>query len=628
LRRRSEVRFAAGLALAAIGDWEKIDKELLKRSPTFSSEKSIRGRGLAPEIVAELIKEIDKSFGSGSPEQIKTLKQKLLGGPPSRALVPAISAYLTSEHPESRKAAAEILGRWGYPECAAALAAALNGPGPIDREAVIIALGRTRQADVVPLIARETVSENREIRIAAIYALSYTPGRMARDILARLSDDPDRFVSGMAVSCLSAFPDRSLTPIFRRALKHGNPLTRFSAVTWFGTYRTKPESMALVARIDRETDPNVNAAIIRAISRWKGQSDPVLLGRYLTAKHPRKVRVAVAEALGKYKSQLAAHALLRAFRAAAGKPEQAVIYLEHLGKTGDKIGLALLVKLLSDPAWQSPALKKQVVRALGHLGAQTASARIAKLLTPDTDKKVLIAAVEALGRIGGPAAGTELVGFVRKTETPLSAKRAALEWIVKSGNREGISLVRAWLSDPELATAAIKALVELDTQRLFPSVCRLIKGDSKPAVKIECIEILAGGGFKPSVFDAPLTHSLNDENESVRLASAAALIRRGSIIPLKKAGYLKVKRIGETISKLEEIARFEAIRRLVKALDSSDIMVRNTARFVLARLAASGSDTFVLPPSDDLSPGEEKERIKAWKTWYRRNKPRLTPTGE
>ncbi|TET32474.1 MAG: hypothetical protein E3J72_19620 [Planctomycetota bacterium] len=613
------VRFAAILALAAIGEKNTLATALKDESAPVPD--SLRK---AFESLDKAREEIDKAFSDGDKKTVESLKKKLLGSPPSRALVPTISAYLTSKHPESRKAAAEILGRWGYPECAAALAAALNGPGPIDREAVIIALGRTGQADVVPLLAHETVSEDKKIRIAAIYALSYTPVRMARDILARLAGDPDRVVSGMAISCLSAFPDRRLTPIFRRALKHSNPLTRFSAVTWFGTYRPKPESTALVARIDRETDANVNVAIIRAVSRWKGQTDPVLLGRYLAPKHPRKVHAAAAEALGKYKSQAAAHALLRAFKAAAGKPEQAVVFLEPLGKTGDKIGLALLVKLLSKPAWQNPALKKQVVRALGHLSAQAASARIAKLLTPGTDEAVLIAVAEALGRIGGPAAGAELVSFVRKKEFPQSARRAALEGIVKSGNREGLVLVRTCLSDPKYLTAAAKALGEPET--VLPHLIRHLKGDAMAAEKIDCIDILAE--LEDPAVNAALGISLQDADESVRLAGAAALIRRGSVTPLGKLDILKASRLGGTISKLEGIARFEVIRRIVKALDSPDVTVRNAARLVLARLAAPGSDSFVPPPSDDLSPGEEKERIKAWKTWFTRNKPRLTPMGE
>ncbi|MHC4662860.1 MAG: HEAT repeat domain-containing protein [Planctomycetota bacterium] len=122
---------------------------------------------------------------------------------------------------------------------------------------------------------------------------------------------------------------------------------------------------------------------------------------------------------------------------------------------------------------------------------------------------------------------------------------------------------------------------------------------------------------------AALVKSVGDAEEIVRLIASAALIKRGSMAPLKRSlSCSQSAQISTTIRNFEKIARASSIQQLVKALDSPDMTVRSMARLLLANFG-DGAEPALMALPEDLTPEEEKERIRAWKDWWERNKARF-----
>ncbi|MHC4662861.1 MAG: HEAT repeat domain-containing protein [Planctomycetota bacterium] len=460
----NEVRFAASLALAAVADWEKIKGSLAEKSPAFKANKDVLERGRDPEIIAKLQKEINEKFSKGTSEQVAALKQRLLGNIPSRLLVPVLAGHIDSENASA--AAIEILGKWGYPECAAALVKALSSADTGKMKMIIVALGRTGRREVLPLIVRYAASNNAGLRLAAAHALGFLQYFESKLALIPLTSDADANVRAAAIGSLAAFSEKklesiftskmhkslenTLLPFFTRALFEQNPLIRAAAVEWFGRHCALSDANSVISLIERETHPAVKLEIIKAIDVLTVQSNAMLLSRFLSKEHKPMVRAAAADALGNKMSQTAAFALLKAFNESAGKPSEAVIFLEPLGRTKQTVALAPLLKLLEDQAWQAPSLKVSIVRALGLLRQEPVAAKLAELLkSPDTPANIIEAAVEALGKTPGPAAGVALIGFARDEKAPLNSRRKAIEGLVNSGTQEALKIARAMLAREE-----------------------------------------------------------------------------------------------------------------------------------------------------------------------------------
>ena len=100
--------------------------------------------------------------------------------------------------------------------------------------------------------------------------------------------------------------------------------------------------------------------------------------------------------------------------------------LYAMGKTGDVKWLRYLLKELNSP---SPALRFEAANACGDLGEEPAVSHLVPLLEDD-DLQVQLAAIHALGQIGGVMATRALNRCARSEDAPLrEAAREAMEYV-------------------------------------------------------------------------------------------------------------------------------------------------------------------------------------------------------
>lgn len=253
----------------------------------------------------------------------------------------------------------------------------------------------------------------------------------------RTGFDPDA-TSGFSV-------DHMNTTQFETLIVHPDRDVRFRATMDAGVNHDPQVTSTLVARIGMEEDFHVRENITWALVQHGDPAMPAVL-ELLGSGNPRERRQA-AHVLSKVGDpDHVPHLLpvvadpdgdvaIKAYRAAAntGSPDVVDALAARLGDgEGEQrdalsnafqhlgtLGVAALTAALSD---QSYAVRLHAAEALGQIGedAQPAIPDLARLVA-DPDVDVALAAVMALGAVGGGAALAELKGVATTDAQPLAA---------------------------------------------------------------------------------------------------------------------------------------------------------------------------------------------------------------
>jgi HEAT repeat protein len=166
----------------------------------------------------------------------------------------------------------------------------------------------------------------------------------------------------------------------------------------------------LLARLERESEPAVRAALAQALGRFaeldvhgrvperESQRLRRALTELLDAHEPVEVRRRALESIAVYPDPSVTAAIEEAYW--SGDPQLRVSALYAMGRSLDRRWLPLL---LDELASEDPEVRYEAATACGELGAEEAIDDLIRL-TSDTDRDVQNAAIVALGRIGGTIA--------------------------------------------------------------------------------------------------------------------------------------------------------------------------------------------------------------------------------
>jgi putative membrane-bound dehydrogenase-like protein len=350
-------------------------------------------------------------------------------------------ALLEDEDLSVRFHAATALGRIGAASAIPALQASLDGKDLFARYAAFHALNRIGRADssAWPEIVKGLESPNPAIREGTLFALRET---YEEPLVSALARAPRSAESIAALAELDRIP----------APWKGQ---------WWGTQpvaQPRPPKVVeyagtkLVLGTLRAALGDANAAVRRAavqsVAVTKDAEAAKTLRELFAKETDVDVRKSILRALGAVKDAAAAELVASAFKDPA--------LLAEAAGAAELIAGPALIKMLADLA-EGGAAPEILVPALGALGRLKAGAPSAAKHAAHSDSKVALAAVSALGLIGGEAAIQALVPAVEDQR-------------------------------PEVRKAAIAALGALAAR---PAIPALLKASLDRGVRFEAVAALA-----------------------------------------------------------------------------------------------------------------------------------------
>jgi len=456
-----------------------------------------------------------------------------------RALVPLLGEAT------ARKEVVEALVRYGE-RVTDLLIEQLSAEDAETRKAAIVALGRIGDARAVPALVK-AMTDNHDLIIPAAGALGKIGDRRAFEALLDLISHTDAAVRQAAISAINSLGHPEMAARAIHLLNDENPYVRESAVRIAGYFGYEQCADLLLARC-RDPEENVRRAAIEHIPYIEDERVLGVLAEALENETPR-VRAAAAAAFAQVDSALALPYLLKGL----DDSDAWVRYFaaRTIGQHGYSESLDALIGLAE--ADRARQVRIAAVDALGQIGGPRAVAVLASLVEA-VEPDLLSAALKALGRIGHPDALPPLLETLRSTDQTRRIK--ALQALGERGG-EGVADTLQWTAaadaDALVAQAAIEALARLatpeainalitltaDAARRADSINALVhlgernleaigRGLNHPQASVRRAVVEALGRMKFALASELLIHALDDGEASVRLAAVNALAYLGS----------------------------------------------------------------------------------------------------
>jgi len=386
--------------------------------------------------------------------------------------------------------------------------------------------------------------------------------RRAFEALLGLLGHPNAAVRQAVIGALNSLghPDmpRRLIPLLGSA----NPHERESAVKIAGYFGFE-QCKALL--FERCHDPNeqVRRAAVEHLPYLDDPQVLPALAQALSDDRPR-VRAAAAQALGQVEGADSLPHLLNALRDA--DPWVRYFAAKATGRRRYSGALDSLSRLLE--ADEAPHVRLAAVEALGQIGGERAAVILAPLVQA-TDVELAQAALTALGSIRHPAALPPLLAALRLPQAKL--RLAALHGLSRDGSAEMIEPLRGVIatdSDQNIAQAAIAALSRLDKPEAVTTLVGLTaKSAHRPAIvsalaKLDVTRVAwlarglnhADAEVRRAVVEALARMRQPQASEYLlaALEDPAAAVRLAAVAAFKELGNLQAKR------KLANLARTDS----------------------------------------------------------------------
>jgi HEAT repeat protein len=282
-------------------------------------------------------------------------------------------------HRDARAEVVEALVRHGSP-VTDLLIEQLGSEDLEIRKSAVVALGRIGDARAAPALV-ELLGEDPELLIPAADALAKIGDPRAFDALLGLVGDPNAGVRQAVVGALNSLGLPEMPGRVLPLLEDADPNVRESAVKIAG-YFGYPECVELLLERCRDEDERVRRAAVEHLPFLEDERATPALLRALRDETP-KVRAAAAGAM-----------------ALAEDPEVSAALIEALG---------------DEDSW----VRYFAARSLGRQKFAESTDALAEVARDDNANHVRIAAVEALGRIGGETAISAVASLLKSDDPDL-----------------------------------------------------------------------------------------------------------------------------------------------------------------------------------------------------------------
>jgi HEAT repeat protein len=371
----------------------------------------------------------------------------LLGWAPDGGAETALVGLLGEA--DVRDAALETLVRRGGSPIVSALVQQLASDDLDVQLAAIDALGRLGDREAAGPLAR-LLGTNRAVSVAAAGALAHIGDPSVMDRLFGLLSDPDAAVRQAVIGALNSLGHPEMAGRIAVLLAGDDPRGRESAVRIAG-YFGYPACLDAVLACCDDPDEGVRRAALEQVPHLLEDRALPMLARVMATDTPR-VRAAAASALGQVAgSQVALIAAL-----ADEDPWVRYFAARSLSAQPDEAALGPLARVAAGD--RAPHVRIAAVEAVGQIGG----AQSAPLLTAHAegaDSVLAAAAIRALGQVSHPAALPPLLRAL-KSEDPSIAITAAGA-LAARGDAEAVRALR-WTAGAQagadVASVALDAL--------------------------------------------------------------------------------------------------------------------------------------------------------------------------
>jgi HEAT repeat protein len=390
------------------------------------------------------------------------------------ALVQALS------HPDARAVAVDALVRQGS-GAAGALAGSLPSLGEDALRAAVTALGRIGSPAAVPalLAVLESVPET---AVAVAGALGAIGDRRAYEPLLPLLDHPGAAVRHAAIGALGSIGHADLRDHVCELLESPSPVVRESAARIAG-YLGYEECVEPFLALCRDADEGVRRAAVEHLVYLDDPRVPGVL-RDVLRDDTAPCRAAAARALARLASDEAGELL----SVALADRDLWVRY--YAARSAGAAGAAELAAGLAGLARHDPVVPVRIaaLQALGEVGGPEA-AEVLAALAEDPEPEIRLAALGALGGAAHPAA-LRALGTALRSEAP-DARRMALEGLgsdAAAALAEEVAAAARTAAEPAVARAAAFALLRAASPESVRLLCGLA---AAPPLRETCVEALA-----------------------------------------------------------------------------------------------------------------------------------------
>jgi HEAT repeat protein len=505
----------------------------------------VRG-AISPDGVRNLLDAIDRA-GSDDLRVLALVLGWLEGEAVERALVRLLGQAT------ARKEVIEALVRYGE-RVTRLLIEQLNNEELETRKAAVIALGRIGNSKAVPALVR-ALTDDEELTIVAAGALGKIGDRRAFDALLELLGHADAAVRQAAVAAINSLGHPEMRERAALLLNDPDPQVRESAVKIAG-YFGYPQCTDLLLERCKDEEEIVRRAAIEHIPYLEDDRVvPTLIDAIENG--PARVRAAAASAFAQVESTDA---------------------LPHL------------IGALNDPdAW----VRYFAARSIGHHRYDECVDALTEVARADGASQVRIAAVDSLGKIGGPRSAAVLTPLAESPDADLA--RAALKSLGQIGHPDSLSPLLKALRSPvvELRLEALKALGARGGKEEVEAIQWTAAADTDNRVAEAAIDALARTATPEAIV------ALID-------LTAEPTRREASVEALARLGEQKIELIGQGLEHAQPSVRrtvVEALRRmkhptasqiLEGALEDQDATIRLSAVQALAHLGSRRAERKLL----------------------------------
>lgn len=336
------------------------------------------------------------ALDDSSPEELRPLAL-VIGWLEGAAVERALTRLLG--HADARGEVVEALVRHGS-RVTDLLVEQLGSEDLEIRKAAVVALGRIGDARAAPSLI-ELLDEDSELVIPAADALAKIGDPRAFEALLALVGDPNAAVRQSVVGALNSLGSPLMPGRVLPLLEDDDPNVRESAVKVAG-YFGYPECVELLLERCMDEDERVRRAAIEHLPFIEDERATPALVRALRKETP-KVRAAAAGAL----------ALAE----------------------GAEVAASLIDALADEDSW----VRYFAARSLGRLKVAQSADALAALARDDKAHHVRIAAVEALGNIGGETLVRAVTPLLKSDDPDLARVAASALGMTGSGKPEDVS---------------------------------------------------------------------------------------------------------------------------------------------------------------------------------------------
>lgn len=283
------------------------------------------------------------------------------------------------------------------------------------RGEVIEALVR-HGSGVTDLLIEQLGSEDLEIRKAAAVALGRIGDARAVPALVEVLEEDSELTFAAADALAKIGDQRAFEPLLAR-VGDASASARQAVIGALNSLGS-PEMPARVRPLLSDADPNVRESAVR-IAGYFGYAECADLLLERCHDEDERVRRAAVEHLPYLEDERATPALVRALRHETPRVRAAAAAAMAQAEGGE-VSARLIEALADEDSW----VRYFAARSLGRQEAAESAGALAELARGDKSSHVRIAAVEALGRIGGETAVRVVSVLVNSGEPDLA--RAAL----------------------------------------------------------------------------------------------------------------------------------------------------------------------------------------------------------